>query len=95
QEEGAGRHLVSTPDGRLLGAATVEAAGHDHDHDHGSFDEAQFKKDLTQVMGAIEERFGDREPSEAELRGFLRERLVAEGRSEEDADKFLDELKRG
>ena len=97
QEEGAGRHLVSTPDGRLLGAATVEAAEHDHDHqhDHGSFDEAQFEKDITEVMGAIEERFGDREPSEEELRRFLRERLVAEGRSEEDADRFLDELQSG
>jgi hypothetical protein len=103
QDEGPGRHLVSTSDGRLLGGVTVEATdddGHDHghrghDHDHASFDEDQFEKDLTEVMSAIEERFGDREPTEEELRGFLRERLIAEGRSEEDADKFLDELHSG
>jgi hypothetical protein len=46
-------------------------------------------------MAAVEERFGDREPSEAEMRAFLRERLVAEGRSPEDADRFLDELEEG
>jgi len=43
-------------------------------------------------MEAIEERFGDREPSEAELRSFLHGRLVAEGRTAEDADHFLDQL---
>ncbi len=46
-------------------------------------------------MAAIEERFGDREPGEHELRSFLRDRLVAEGRTEEDADRFLDELQTG
>ncbi len=94
-EEGAGRHLISTSDGRLLGAAIVEASEHDHDHDHGGMDEEQFEKDLTEVMAGIGERFGDREPSEDELRSFLRERLVTEGRSEEDADRFLDELQTG
>ncbi len=94
-EEGAGRHLVSTSDGRLLGATTVEASDHDHEHDHGDIDEGRFEKDLTEVMEAIGEEFGDREPSEEELRAFLRDRLVAEGRSEEDADRFLDELQPG
>ena len=96
-EEGPGRHLISTSDGRLLGGATVEASehDHDHDHDHGGVDEEQFEKDLTEVMAGIEERFGDREPTEEELRAFLRDRLVAEGRSEEDADRFLDELQTG
>jgi hypothetical protein len=51
-----------------------------------------FDRELASVMEAVEERFGDREPSEDELRTFLRERLVAEGRSPEDADRFLDEL---
>ena len=103
EDGGTGQFLVSTPDGRLVGAVTIEAGDHDHDdhdhdghdHKHGSFDEQQFEKDLTEIMGAIEERFGDREPSEAELRAFLRERLVAEGRSEEEADKFLDEMQGG
>ena len=90
EDGGGGRHLVSTSDGRLLGAVTVEASDHDHHHDH-----EQFENDLTALMGAIEERFGDRKPSEDELRGFLRERLVSEGRSEEEADRFLEELQPG
>ncbi|MGI8810836.1 MAG: hypothetical protein ACR2KK_23945 [Acidimicrobiales bacterium] len=101
---GGGRSLVTTSDGRLLGEATVEAeaddhAGHDHaGHDHAGHDGDQaeeFEQELTRVMGAIEERFGDREPSEAELRSFLHDRLVAEGRSVEDADQFLDQLEAG
>ena len=87
-ESGGGRRLVTTSDGRLLGVATVEQ---DHDHDH----EAEFDQELAQVVEAIEERFGDREPSEAELRTFLHQRLVAEGRSAEDADRFLDQLESG
>lgn len=88
-ESGGGRQLVTTPDGRLLGQAFVE--GHDHEH----IDEDAFDHELASVMEAVEERFGDREPSEEELRAFLRERLVAEGRSAEDADRFLDELEAG
>ena len=87
-EAGGGSRLVTTSDGRLLGLATVE--GEAHDHDHGDME--AFEKELTEVMAAVEERFGDREPTEAELRSFLRDRLVAEGRSPEDADRFLDEL---
>ena len=90
-EAGGGSRLVTTSAGRLLGVATVEAEA--HDHDHGDMD--AFEKELTEVMAAVEERFGDREPTEAELRTFLRDRLVAEGRSAEDADRFLDELEAG
>lgn len=94
-EKGGGRRLVTTSDGRLLGQATVEAAddGAHEDHDHGEM--GQYEKELGEVMAGIEERFGDREPSEDELRTFLRDRLVAEGRSPEDADRFLDRLGRG
>jgi CBS domain-containing protein len=92
-EAGGGSRLVSTSDGRLLGRATVEGQDHDHDHDHEGME--AFEKELTEVMAAVQERFGDREPTEAELRSFLRDRLVAEGRSAEDADRFLDELEAG
>jgi hypothetical protein len=90
-EGGGGRQLVTTSDGRLVGQAFVDA--HDHQHDH--VDEEAFDRELASVMAAVEERFGDREPTEAELRSFLRDRLVAEGRSPEDADRFLDELEAG
>ncbi len=98
-ESGGGRRLVTTSDGRLLGAATVDAGEeHDHDHDgheHHHVDEDEFDRELASVMEAIEERFGDREPSEAELRSFLHGRLMAEGKSAEDADRFLDQLEAG
>jgi CBS domain-containing protein len=100
-EAGGGRRLVTTSDGRLLGQAVVEGHDHDHDdhegHDHGGDepDMEAFEQELTQVMAAVEERFGDREPTEAELRSFLRDRLVTEGRTPEDADRFLDQLAAG
>ena len=99
---GGGRRLVTTADGRLLGAVTIEAAGHDgatdHDHEHhehgaqGDVDMERYEHELTEVMQAVHERFGDREPPAEELRDFLRERLVGEGRTPEEADRFLDEL---
>ena len=96
-EAGGGSRLVTTSAGRLLGAATVEGEAHEHDHGHEHDDGGMeaFEKELTDVMVAVEERFGDRDPTEAELRAFLRDRLVTEGRSPEDADRFLDELEAG
>ncbi len=109
-EAGGGSRLVTTSDGRLLGQATIkpvdgepEHEDHDHEdhegHDHGGHDDdvdtEAFDRELASVMEAIEERFGDQEPSEEELRSFLRERLLAEGKSAEDADRFLDELASG
>ena len=41
------------------------------------------------VVFAAQERFGDRQPSDEEMRGFLRERLMSEGKSAEEADEFL------
>lgn len=94
-EAGGGSRLVTTSAGCLLGLATVEGGDHHHDHDHDHGDMDAFEQELTAVMAAVAERFGDREPSEVELRSFLRDRLVAEGRSPEDADRFLDELEAG
>ncbi|MGI9080385.1 MAG: hypothetical protein ACR2GF_06170 [Acidimicrobiales bacterium] len=104
----AGEHerrvLVTTSDGRLLGEAVIEAepdqhdgdhTGHDHDHDDN--DEAsshlrRMEDELTSTMEAVAEHFGDCEPSDAELRSYLRDRLVDEGRSPEEADRFMTEL---
>jgi len=92
--------LVTDSDGRLLGRAAVDAEaddheGHDHEgHDHAGagFDLDGYESELTAVLDAVEERFGDAEPSPEELRAFLHERLVAEGRSAEEADQLLDSL---
>jgi hypothetical protein len=74
-------------------------AGHDHDdhegHDHEGHDHGEageHEAEIAEIMQAVADRFGEREPSPEELRAFLRERLVAEGQSEEEADGFLDNL---
>ena len=106
-EAGGGQRLVTTSDGRLLGRATVEAAadkgdpdheGHDHEgHDHGDspLDMESYEQEMTEVMKAVADRFGDQEPSADELRRFLKERLVAEGKSAEEAEQFLDGMDLG
>jgi len=102
-EAGGGERLVTTSDGRLLGRATVEPAdqdheGHDHEgHDHGAppIDVERYEAELTEIMKEVEDRFGDREPSAEELRAFLHERLVAEGKTAEEADKLLEGLEAG
>ena len=103
-EGGGGSPLVTDSDGRLLGRATVDAAhdhegcdheGHDHeghDHDEPSADLEGYEAELSSVLTAVEERFGEEEPSAEELRAFLHERLVAEGRSAEEADRLLEDL---
>lgn len=42
-----------------------------------------------EVVFAAQEHFGDREPTEEEMLGFLRDRLISEGRTPEEADEFL------
>jgi hypothetical protein len=69
-----------------------DCEGHDHEgHDHGAED-AEYEQELAEVMQALQERFGDKEPSEEEVRAFLRDRLVAEGRSAEEAERVLQEM---
>ncbi len=49
--------------------------------------------DFLEIALAIQERFGvGAEPPEAEVKAFLRERMINEGRTPEEADAFLAEL---
>ena len=49
--------------------------------------------DFLEIALAVQERFGvGVQPSEEEIRGFLRERLISEGRTPEEADAFLAEI---
>ena len=89
-ESGADRVLVTDPDGRLLGEARIDP-GEGRAREPEA-DGEQFEEELAEVMAAIRERFGDREPAADELRGFLRDRLVSEGRTPEEADRFLAEM---
>jgi len=100
------RVLVTTSDGRLLGEAVVEAdpdpdngdhADHAHpeaddDNDDASSHLHRMEEELTSTMEAVAEHFGDREPSDAELRSYLHDRLMTEGRSSEEADRFMAQL---
>ena len=87
---GGGRQLVTTSAGRLLGRAIVDPLGDQVAEEPEGDDEVA--RELHGVMAAIGERFGDREPSEEELRALLHEMLVKEGRSPEEADRFLAEM---
>ena len=52
----------------------------------------ELENSFLRVVFAAQERFGDRQPSDEEMRGFLRERLISEGKSAEEADEFLARL---
>lgn len=90
-EGGGGERLVTTSDGRLLGRASVPA----QEAGAGDVDPDRFEAEMDEVVQAVRERFGGRDPSPEELQGFLRDRLVAEGRSAAEADRFLDHLHAG
>jgi hypothetical protein len=71
---------------------------HDHHHDDDEsgtpeLDVERYEQELTEVTNAVKERFGDREPPPDELQSFLRDRLVAEGRSAAEADRFVEGLR--
>lgn len=42
------------------------------------------------ALFAVQEYFGDHEPTDAEVREFLRNRLIGDGRTPEEADRILD-----
>lgn len=44
---------------------------------------------LLDVARAVQEHFGDREPTEDELRVFLRHRLIEEGKSKSEVEAIL------
>ena len=81
-DERVSGRLVTTPDGVLLGAVNPSRIRRLHEVEH----------DAMHLADDIAERFGDREPTEDELRAFLRERLVDQGRSPEEADRVLAEM---
>jgi hypothetical protein len=88
-EKGDEHVLVTTSDGRLVGMVEPErepeAAGDDEDGSAG----ADLERDLLETIEAVAEHFGDHDPSEDEIRAFLHDRLVAEGKTPEEADRFL------
>lgn len=55
----------------------------------------RLQSEFLEVLMAVEEHFGDREASDEEVRAFLRQRLVDEGRSPEEAEDFLARMDQG
>ena len=76
--------VVTTAAGTLVGVVEPTDEGV-----HGAHDEDGVAAAVVETAQAVQEHFGDRQPSEEEVGAFLRERLVAEGRSPEEADRIL------
>ena len=52
----------------------------------------QLQAGMLDVIFAAQEHFGDHEPNDEEMRAFLRDRLLSEGKTPEEADDFLARL---
>lgn len=53
------------------------------------------RAETDQLLAELEERFGTTEPSQEQLLAFLRERLIDEGRTPDEADQFLADMAAG
>jgi rhodanese-related sulfurtransferase len=54
----------------------------------------RLQAEFLDVIFAVQEHFGDREASEEEMQAFLRQRLIDEGKTPEEADEFLEAMNR-
>jgi len=52
----------------------------------------QLQEGMLDVIFAAQEHFGDHPPNDEEMRAFLRDRLLAEGKTPAQADDFLDQM---
>jgi rhodanese-related sulfurtransferase len=80
----------ATPDGRTGTVVDPEVRP-----DDGQDEYQRLQADFMSLVFEVQEHFGDHEPTEEEIRGFLKDRLVGEGRSPEDADEVLGRIDGG
>jgi rhodanese-related sulfurtransferase len=80
---GAGLPLV-TADGQPGTVVEPEPPPDDRPIEH-----QRIQAEMMSVLLDLQDRFGDREPSDEEVREFLRQRLIDEGRTPEEADQFM------
>jgi hypothetical protein len=52
-------------------------------------DEQKFQADFIDLSLEVQDHFGDHDPSEEEIEGYLRDRLIREGQSSEEADEAM------
>ena len=81
--EKAGLAVVAS-DGTPGRVAEADAPGDDAAEGY-----QRLQADFMSLTLAVQEHFGDHEPSEEEIRAYLRERLIDEGRSPEEADEVM------
>ncbi len=75
---------VTRPDGEPGSVVDPEPPPDDRPPEH-----QRVQSEFLGLIFEVQEHFGDRQPSEEDVRAFLRERLIAEGKTPEEADEFL------
>ncbi len=60
--------------------------------DDGDDEQQRFHAEFMSLTLEVQEHFGDRQPSEEDVRAFLRERLIAEGKTPDEADELLENM---
>ena len=84
-EAWAGRGLpLTTADGRPGAVVEPEPPPDDRPIEH-----QRLQAEMMSVLFDLQDHFGDREASDEEIREFLRQRLINEGRTPEEADEYL------
>lgn len=83
--EGDAPALVTDSAGKLLGV--VEPRSASESSPDSEMD--QLQATFLEIAHAVEEHFQGKDPSEEEVRSFLHQRLVAQGRTSEEADAYL------
>jgi rhodanese-related sulfurtransferase len=75
---------LSTPDGRHGTVAEPEEPPDDRPESH-----QRLQADFMSLLIEVQEHFGDHEPTEDEVQGYLRERMISDGRTPEEADEAM------
>ena len=75
---------VTTPAGEPGSVVDPEPPPDDRPVEH-----QRLQAEFMSLVSEIQEHLGEREPSDEEVRAYLRQRLINEGRSPEEADEFI------
>jgi rhodanese-related sulfurtransferase len=75
---------VTTPAGEPGTVVDPEPPPDDRPVEH-----QRLQAEFMSLLFEIQQHFGEREPSDEEVRAYLRQRLINEGRTPEEADEFL------
>lgn len=87
--------LITDSDGVLLGLIAPGSVSPPEDDDGAADEEMdQLQGTFLEIAHAVEEHFEGEDPSEEQVRSFLQDRLVDEGRTPEEAEAFLSNMER-